>query len=135
MHTMIRRFMRRDDGSATIEFVLWLPVYILIIGIITDATCLFVGQTQMWSIASNASRLVALRKLNEVGAEKYVTDHSVEGLTYTADVVINASTVRTTIRRKFNDVPGIGIISGANPVFGSSKELFVAAVYRLEPNT
>ncbi|MGI9220940.1 MAG: TadE/TadG family type IV pilus assembly protein, partial [Woeseiaceae bacterium] len=45
----VREFFGRDDGSATVESVLWLPTYLLIIGFVFDSTMLMMGQTQLWT--------------------------------------------------------------------------------------
>ncbi len=62
MHVVIDRIranIASDEGNISVESVLWFPVYMLVISLVFDATMLMMGQTQLWSVASDASRMVA----------------------------------------------------------------------------
>lgn len=42
----VLRLARRDHGGATIETVLWLPVFALILGIVADTSLVFGSQAE-----------------------------------------------------------------------------------------
>ena len=65
-----RRFVKDETGSVTIEFVLWVPVFVLILAITVDASILFLTQANLWSIARDTTRQMA--------AGQYPTNASAE---------------------------------------------------------
>lgn len=52
-----RAFLQREDASATIEFVLWLPIVILILLLIVDASMLFMSRSQAIRVLQDTNRL------------------------------------------------------------------------------
>ncbi len=52
-------FLRGNRGSITIEFVIWMPVFLAILGIMTDAATMYIRQANMWNVARDAARGMA----------------------------------------------------------------------------
>ena len=50
------RFIRDEQGSATIEFVLWVPLIVALVAIVIDATTLYITHTEMWNVARDTAR-------------------------------------------------------------------------------
>jgi TadE-like protein len=123
----MKQFLQNDDGSVTVETVIWLPIFFTIIGLVVDATLLFVGQTQMWSVASDTSRLVAMGRLTVAEAEIWAEDSAAEGVVFVVDIITDANSVTTTITRSFDSIGMIGSL------FNVAGDLGVSARYRLEP--
>ncbi len=44
----VSQFLRDEHGSATIEFVLWVPIFVVILVAATDATVLYLHHTEMF---------------------------------------------------------------------------------------
>jgi Flp pilus assembly protein TadG len=57
------RFFRKEDGSATLESVLWLPVFIAFLTLAADASFIFFGQNQAYRIVQNANRSLSVGRL------------------------------------------------------------------------
>ena len=125
----VRRFSGGDDGTATVESVIWFPVYLLILGFIFDATMLMMGKTEMWSIANDTSRMVALGRMTEAEAEDYVNNTLGAERGYVADVTSDGNIVSTIITRPFGKVASLGIINSA------TAELTTQSFYRVEPTS
>ncbi len=53
-------FLRDEHGSATIEFVLWIPVYVIILVAVTDASILYLTHTEMWNTARDSARRISV---------------------------------------------------------------------------
>ena len=66
-----RKYNKKEDGQAMIEFVLVLPVFMLIISIILDFGWLFYNQMQLENASRNAARVLCVEydktALNESG--------------------------------------------------------------------
>jgi len=54
--------LRDERGSATIETVLWLPIFILFFALIVDASMVFNAQANLTRIVQDANRLCAVRQ-------------------------------------------------------------------------
>ena len=56
---LIRDF-RDDSGATTVEFVLWVPVFMFILMITVDVSLLFLRQSNLWYVARDAARQASL---------------------------------------------------------------------------
>ena len=54
--TRRRSFFRRQDGSVSVEFVVWLPVFLVVLGFIADASTTYLIQASMWDTAMDCAR-------------------------------------------------------------------------------
>ncbi len=69
------RFRHDEKGSATIEFVLWVPIIVALLTIVIDATTLYITHNEMWNVARDtARRMVTGNLLTEPQAEQYAVD-------------------------------------------------------------
>ena len=55
------RILRDEDGAVTIEFVLWLPFFLLIIAMVVDLTFIFMGHATMSDATADAARCWAVK--------------------------------------------------------------------------
>ena len=55
----LHRFLTDDDGSITIESVLWMPFYLLFIVMIIDVSLMFNGRTQVQRTLQDINRLAS----------------------------------------------------------------------------
>lgn len=60
---LISRFGRRDDGTATVEAVLWLPVFLAVFGLMVDSAILFHGQSKVLRVVQDANRRFSIQSL------------------------------------------------------------------------
>ena len=47
---------RRQDGSVTVEFVIWIPIFLFILGFVADASAIYLAQAAMWNVARDCVR-------------------------------------------------------------------------------
>ena len=66
------RFLHDEQGSATIEFVLWLPVFVTLLVATIDATILYLHHTEMWKVSRDVARRVAVGDMTEDDAPQAV---------------------------------------------------------------
>ncbi len=67
-----RRFLGDESGTATIEFVLWIPVFAVILVAAIDATILYLHHTEMWNVSRDVARRVAVADITEAEAAAVV---------------------------------------------------------------
>jgi Flp pilus assembly protein TadG len=64
----VSQFLRDEHGSATIEFVLWVPIFVILLVATTDATILYLHHTEMWNVSRDVARRVSVGDLSEADA-------------------------------------------------------------------
>ena len=107
----ISRFAKDESAAVTIEFVLWVPVFVLILAITVDASVLFLTQANLWSIARDTTRQmsagidddVALANARERMAASW-SDETTVVLSRDADVATATFTVAISDVSPFNIV-------------------------------
>lgn len=69
--TLLRKsWWKNESGSATVEFVMWLPIMAFLLTLTTDATTLMHQQQNLYNAARDASRQVALGQKTQEQAEE-----------------------------------------------------------------
>lgn len=138
---LIRNFSD-DSGATTVEFVLWVPVFMFILMITVDVSLLFLRQSNMWYVARDAARHASLHQFD--GAAVPLTalkDYAVERGTFGGDsptaegTELTAQTVTVVLRVPMVDVGIFGIlnIGGRALSVGNSGNLVAAVTMRMEP--
>lgn len=112
----IDRFLRDEHGAVTIEFILWIPVIMVLVGIVIDATTIYITYTEMWNVARDtARRMVVGNLLSEQAAIDYATQRRtirLQQLPYCVDaeydVANNVAEVIIGLRVENATILGIG---------------------------
>ena len=107
MKSLLKRFRNDEKGTVTIEFVLWLPVFIIIMSLVINTTMLMQTQTMMINVARDASRQVVLAAMTKAQAEEFARS-SLNNHSYNIEVVESAQVVTTNISVPFSDVVMFG---------------------------
>ena len=69
----IRRFLGRSDGAATVETVLWFPLFIAVFGLMLDVAMIFHGQAKVLRIVQEGNREYSIGRLTTPAeAEAYI---------------------------------------------------------------
>lgn len=68
-----KSLLQDENGSATIEAVLWLPVFIAFFCLIADASFIFFGQNKAYRIVQDANRKLSIGRLSTAAeVEQYI---------------------------------------------------------------
>lgn len=102
--------MRDEGGALTVESVLWIPFYIIILSLTVDASAMMHGSAKAMRIAQDVNR--------HASTGYYVTEDDLEAMTVAAlahftpnakvDAVIGDTAVSTTITIPSSDLEVIG---------------------------
>ncbi len=49
-------FLRDEKAAVTIEFVLWVPIFVGLLVFVTDASIIYLTHSEMWSVARDTTR-------------------------------------------------------------------------------
>ncbi|MEE4235430.1 MAG: hypothetical protein V2I51_01780, partial [Anderseniella sp.] len=71
----LRAFYRSENGSYTIESVIWLPIYVFILAIMMNVSMVFFNESQLLRVVQDANRSFAIGRISTLAAvEQYVTE-------------------------------------------------------------
>jgi Flp pilus assembly protein TadG len=91
--------------------VLWLPVFVLIIGLTTDAALTFHTHSRMWDAARDTARRAATGQLDARGAEDYASSRLPGGGGFVVQVDDSgADEVVVTITARSGDLGLTGVL-------------------------
>ena len=92
-------FRHREDGTATVEAVLWFPIFIAVFGLMVDASLVFHGQAKVLRIIQDGNRNLSIGRLTTTTeAETYIEDVLAQlNITADASSSITAGVVTTTV--------------------------------------
>ena len=134
------RSFRTDDGAGvTVEFVLWVPIFLIILAITVDVSLLFLRQANIWYVARDTARQISIHHLDtEVEdtdgnneAERYAMERAnFTGDTPTVDAFVTFNRdVYVEIEVPIEQVGIFGVLQ-----IGSGSNLKATVAQRLEPD-
>ena len=108
------RFARETQGSVTIEFVMWVPVFCGLLMLFADTSLTYMNQSNFWNVGRETARIVARHGFDVPAAVSFAEAHASFGsYTPTAEVTIDGSTVTVTITADARAMSLFGILSFA----------------------
>lgn len=114
----LRRFSRSDEGTSTVEAVLWIPMFVVMFVLIADASLLFNSQAQMLRIVQDANRAYSTGQLLTTDdVEAWVLDQvQPTSLAALVDSAIDTSEVpagviQTVLTIPASDLDAVGIVT------------------------
>jgi Flp pilus assembly protein TadG len=52
-----------ETGAMTVDFIVWLPLFVSLLVIVSDASILYLTQTEMWNVARDTVRRMTTQQL------------------------------------------------------------------------
>ncbi len=114
----LRRFYKKDDGTATVEAVLWLPIFFALFGLMTDAAMIFNGHSRVLRIVQDANRNLSVGRLETtVETEDWVVARLAQlspNATVSTNIVAGVAT--TTAMVPATDLEALGMFGALNSI-------------------
>lgn len=103
---MFRRFRRDDHGSATVEAVIWFPVFALILCLVADAALIFSKQALVMRVVQDANRAMSVgRLMTPAEAQDYIRDRiATISPNATVVTVVQAGVIVSTVTMPSSDL-------------------------------
>lgn len=95
----IRKFCENQNGSFSIEAVIWLPIFMVILLVMINLSTVFFNESQMLRIVQDANRAHSLGRLeSEQETEDYIfTELAYLSSAFTVETIRTGSVIRTTV--------------------------------------
>jgi Flp pilus assembly protein TadG len=71
--SLIRNFLRGDTGSISAEFVIWTPVFALVLSLVADTSLIFGSAAEVTRVVQDANRSLSLGRFMTVGEAKPIS--------------------------------------------------------------
>ena len=116
----IRRYLltfgRTQDGAATVEAVLWTPVFLLLFGMVADTSIVFGRQAEILRIIQDSNRSLAVGAFQSVEqAENYIIEKvEIFSGNTTVDVAIVDGIISTSVSVPAADLTSTGLFDAIN---------------------
>jgi Flp pilus assembly protein TadG len=104
-------FVRKEDGSATIEAVLWLPFFLMLFGLLADVSMIFYNQSRLLRIVQDANRNMSVGRLVDSNAtvEFVETQGRAVSPNVTSTSSVTAGLISTTATVPIEDLDLFGV--------------------------
>ncbi|MBV1869085.1 MAG: pilus assembly protein [Marinosulfonomonas sp.] len=106
-------FSKENDGSATVESVLWIPMFMAAFALMTDVSMIFNGHSRVLRVVQDANRNLSIGRLEtELETEDYITAALSEiAPNLIADTEIVAGVATSTVVVPASDLQILGMFS------------------------
>ena len=124
-------FLRAEKGAVTIEFILWVPIFVGLLVFVTDASIIYLTHSEMWSVARDTTRRMTTGQFTTPAqARDYAAAHLFLGQrTYVIDPDFTSADMNIKIAIGLGDAAVFGFFF--KPILGQS--LLVDVTMRKEP--
>ncbi len=111
--TRTNRYFRREDGSVTVEAVLWVPFFLIFMTFIADVALILNGQAKAQRIVQDANRSYSLGFFDDTTEvedfiEAQLTNIAANATAETQEV---DGVVRTAVSMSSIDMISVGLVS------------------------
>jgi len=116
----VRHFFRDENGSYTLEFVIWMPIFAILLAIVMNLSMVFYYESQMLRVTQDATRAYSLGRFiestengtAEVQAEQYIQANlNFINAPLTIDVNTVGSVAQATVRANAADMMPFSLMS------------------------
>ena len=114
----LRARLTAEDGTATVEAVLWFPFFMLLLALIADASFLFHRQAQMLRAVQDANRAFSTGQIESTDAVEDVLiafysslSDRVQAVSQLDTATVPSGIIRTSLSIPARDINSIGLIA------------------------
>ena len=123
------RFFRRQDGSATVETVLWFPFFIAVFGLMFDSSMVFFTQSKIMRAIQDGNREYSIGRLADTDSTETYIENVLAGINVTATAasrVSSSGVITTVVTVRASEMDMIGYFTAIrNVVFTVSADQMV----------
>jgi Flp pilus assembly protein TadG len=116
LKALLKRFRRDERGSATIEAVLWLPMFVIFFVMIADVSLVFFRQTEVLRVVQDGNRALSVGRFGGAAeVEQFVKD-TIAPMTTRAQVTttVNSGVINTKALVPVEDLVAVGMFNFLN---------------------
>lgn len=110
---MGRRFRRDEEGGATIEAVLWLPMFIVFFVMVADVSFIFHRQSQILRVTQDANRAFSVGRFDSESETETFIESTLRELSQSTNAATTVAdgVISTSVRIPVEDLVAVGFFS------------------------
>ena len=129
LRSKVRFFLHGEDGTATLEFVILVPLFVMLLLVVVDASLLFLRHTNLMNVSRDTARIVSRYAMTTAEAKAYAESFaSTPASAATAEVIIQGDYVIVRLSADAASSAPFGLIS-----FAVGDKLVARAISNMEP--
>lgn len=107
----MRDFLRRDTGSVSAEFVIWTPVFALVLSLVADTSLIFGSEAEVTRVVQDANRSLSLGRFMTVDAAKAYIVSEISHISPNAviDMTVVNGIITTVVDMPTSDLTATGM--------------------------
>lgn len=111
---VLSRFLRGQDGSSTVESIIWIPVFVFLLGLIADTSLMFGNQAEVLRVVQDANRSLSLGRIMSTDeAETFITDRIARlSPNATVTTTVLGGVIHSVVDMPSSDLTATGFFSG-----------------------
>lgn len=99
----VRQAITCRDGGATVEFVIWMPFFLMLFAAVVDVSLLLNWRSRMFDAAGDAGRMVALNRMSTSEAEQFAIDRfDGKFMEASSELDLDAGYITVTLRTRYS---------------------------------
>jgi Flp pilus assembly protein TadG len=128
-HNRFQRFLVDEGGTATVEFVILVPLFTMLLLLVVDASLLFLRHTSLMNISRDTARIVSRYAMTPVEAKAYAeASASTPASAAIAEVILENDYVIVRLTSDAASSAPFGIIA-----FAVGDKIVARAISTMEP--
>ncbi len=110
----VGRFLRDRDGSATIEALIWVPVFTFLLGMIADASLMFGAKAEVLRVVQDANRSLSVGKFFTTAEAQDFVEERISEISPNATITttVTSGVILTTVDMPSSDLTATGFFDG-----------------------
>ncbi len=115
---LLNPFLRRQDGTATVETVLWFPFFIAVFGLMFDTTMVFHTQAKIMRAIQDGNRNYSVGRIASRSDTEDFIENKLAGINVTAHAAttVTAGVVTTVVTVKAPELDLLGFFTAIRNV-------------------
>lgn len=64
--TWIKRQLRKEDGGATVEVIIWMPFFVILFSLVAETALIFGGKARIERVVQDVNRAVSVGRIRDL---------------------------------------------------------------------
>lgn len=118
MKQRLRQFLRNEGGSASVESLFWIPLFVFFLVLVLDVSFIFFGKAQALRVIQDGNRALSVGRFDDTATTEQSIASALAPYAPNAEItsVVNDGVVTTTAKIPATDLMVVGTI----PVFADT---------------
>jgi Flp pilus assembly protein TadG len=108
--------LKSENGAATVEFVLWVPVMAALLGLVIDTSLVFGARSQILRVVQDTNRAVSVGRIRSPAEAEAILLLNIATIAPNAlaETTMTAGIISSTVTIPISDLTATGLVNSFN---------------------